>query len=88
MCGGVDGFLAFRTAAEDGGCRYSQRSRIPDAEARELAARVLGEIAPTSPKTMERRWRDALLFDLKDAGLSVAQIRRMTGIGRWIISKA
>ena len=37
---------------------------------------------------MERRWRDALLFDLKDAGLPVAQIQRMAGIGRWIISKA
>ena len=37
---------------------------------------------------MERLWCDALLFDLKDAGLSVAQIQRMTGIGGWIISKA
>ncbi len=88
MCGGVDGFLAFSAAAEDGGYRFAQRSRISDAEARELAAQVLGEIAPTSLKTIECRWRDALLFDLKDAGLSVAQIQRMTGIGRWIISKA
>lgn len=88
MCGSVDGFLAFSAAADNGTYRFAHRSRISDAEARELASQVLGEIPPTSLKTMERRHRDALLFDLKDAGLSVAQIQRMTGVGRWIISEA
>ena len=37
MCGGVDGFLDFSAAAEDGGYRFAQRSRISEAQAREVA---------------------------------------------------
>ncbi|WP_321971489.1 transposase [Paratractidigestivibacter sp.] len=88
MCGSVDGFLAFSAADDSGGYRFAHRSRISETEARELASHILGEIAPASLKTMERRRRDALLFDLKDAGLSMTQIQRLTGIGRWIISEA
>ena len=85
LCGGREGFRAFQ--AEGGGdYRFGQRSRVTDAEAREVARRILGDIAPGDVKAMERPRRNALLFDLKDAGLSVRQIERLTGIGRGTIA--
>ena len=86
-CGGVQGFLAF-SSERDGAYRFSQRSRISEAEARQIALRVLGGVAPTDLKAVERPRRDALLFDLRDAGLSIRQIERLTGIGRGTIAKS
>ena len=88
MCGGVDGFLDFSAAAEDGGYRFAQRSHISEARAREVAGQILGKIAPTDVKTLGRESHDALLFDLKDAGLSARQISRLTGIGQNTIARA
>ena len=87
MCGGREGFRAFQAEGGDD-CRFGQRSRVTDAEAREVALRILGDIAPGDIKAMERPRRNALLFDLKDAGLSVRQIERLTGLGKWIINEA
>ena len=87
MCGGREGFRAFQAEGGDD-YRFGQRSRIADGEAREVARRILGDIAPGDVKAMERPRRNALLFDLKDAGLSVRQIERLTGLGKWIINEA
>nr|WP_162272834.1 transposase [Parolsenella massiliensis] len=87
VLGGVEGFLAFSSETH-GDYRFSQRSRISDAEARQIASRVLGDVAPAELKVMERPHRDALLFGLKDAGLSIRQIERLTGIGRGTIAKS
>lgn len=48
----------------------------------------LGEIALTGLKARGRVRRNALLFELKDAGLSISQIQRLTGIGRGVIARA
>ena len=87
LCGGREGFRAFQ-AQREGDYRFAQRSRVTDAEACEVARRILGDIAPGDIKAMERPRRNALLFDLKDAGLSVRQIERLTGIGRGTIAKS
>lgn len=88
MCGGLEGFLAFSVADGEDRYAFGQRLRISEAEARDIAARVLGEIAPADLKTVERQRRNALLFDLRKAGLSVRQIERLTGIGRGTVAKA
>ena len=87
MCGGVDGFAVFSAGGNDDGYRFEQRSRISEAEVRSAAARVLDGIAPSDLKGVERRRRNALLCDLWQAGLSVRQIERLTGIGRGTIAK-
>lgn len=87
LCGGREAFRAFQAQGE-GDYRFGQRSRIADGEAREVAQRILGDVAPGDVKAMERPRRNALLFDLKDAGLSVRQIERLTGIGRGTIAKS
>ncbi len=88
MCGGVEGFLRPRPAHEGRKYSFEQRSRISETEARELAKQVLGEIGLNDLKAVERRRRNALLFDLKDVGLSITQIERLTGIGRNVIARA
>ncbi|HIZ45974.1 MAG TPA: transposase [Candidatus Olsenella pullistercoris] len=88
LCGGVEGFVAF-SAQEDGDdYRFRERTRISDGEARCLAERVLGEVALSDLKALERSRRNALLFELKNAGLSISQIQRLTGIGRNVIARA
>ena len=88
MCGGVEAFVEFSTSVEDDGYRFSQRFRVPDALVGEVAAAVLGDVAPSSLKAMERSRRNALLCELKDEGLTVRQIGRLTGIGENIIARA
>ena len=88
LCGGVEGFVAFSASENEEGYRFRERTRLSDAEAQQLAARILGEIALTDLKALERGRRNALLFDLKDAGLSISQIQRLTGIGRNVIARA
>lgn len=88
LCGGVEGFVALSTSEGEEGYRFHERIRLSDAEARQLASGILGEIALTDLKALERGRRNALLFDLKDAGLSISQIQRLTGIGRGVIARA
>ena len=88
LCGGVEGFVALSTSEDEGGYRFLERTRLSDAEARQLASGILGEIALTDLKALERRRRNALIFELKDAGLSISQIQRLTGIGRGVIARA
>ena len=79
----------FDGVVEDGGdYRFVGRTRLSDAEARQRASQILGEIAPADLKALERGRRNALLFELKDAELSVSQIQRLTGIGRNVIVRA
>lgn len=88
LCGGVEGFVAFSASEDEEGYRFYERTRLSDAEARQLASGILGEIALTDLKALERGRRNALLFELKDAGLSISQIQRLTGIGRGVIARA
>lgn len=88
LCGGVEGFVAFSASEDEEGYRFYERTRLSDAEARQLASGILGEIALTDLKALERSRRNALLFELKDAGLSISQIQRLTGIGRGVIARA
>lgn len=87
LCGGVEGFVAM-SEEDDGEYRFSQRTRLSDAEARQIAERLLGDISPAELKAVERQRRNALLSLLRDAGLSIAQIGRLTGIGRNVIARA
>ena len=61
---------------------------MPDEEAIELARAMLGGIDPSSIKQLNVKLRNAFIVRLKESGLSICQIERLTGISRSIISKA
>ena len=54
---------------------------------RETALAVIGETNLEVIATLPKNERNTLLKKLKDSGLSVRQIERLTGIGRGIIQK-
>ena len=69
--------------------RIRSRTRaMPDEEAIELARSMLGGVDPSSIKQLNVKLRNALIVRLKESGLSICQIERLTGISRSIISKA
>ena len=89
MLGGVDEFVRFsfdETAGDN--YRPNLRPRIPDDTAAEVLAEVLADLPPSRLKSVERDRRDAVLLELKRAGLSIRQIERLTGIGRNIVARA
>lgn len=89
--GGLREFVKFHKQANvrDEFCRIDgYRQRIDDNEARMIATRRLGENFADRLKSIERSQRDSEIALLKDLGLSVRQIERLTGIGRGIIARA
>ena len=64
------------------------RPRISDAEAVNIARSQFGEHYSDHISTMKKADRDNALRLLKDLGLSVRQIERLTGIGRGSIGRA
>ena len=87
LLGGKSRFLEFGEI-QDATYRPCRRPRVSDAAAREIAQRILGDISLVDLQTVGRSSRNELLAGLKDAGLSVRQIERLTGIGRSIIARA
>ena len=54
----------------------------------EVAREVLGPLTASELKSQEKARRNALLCELREAGLSVRQVERLTGIGRGTIMRA
>ena len=89
MLGGVDEFANFSLDETVGdGYQPNLRPRIPDDTAAEVLAGILDDLPPSLLKSVERGRRDAVLLELKTAGLSIRQIERLTGIGRNIVARA
>lgn len=88
MLGGVEGFVSFSSSEERVRYRPSTRPRISDSAAEEVAKGILGTFPVSELKGMEKGGRDAVLCELREAGLSVRQIERLTGIGANTITRA
>lgn len=95
VLGVFGGFAQFRRFHESGHpeerCLESEGNlicRLNDDEARYVADRLLGKGGVSSLKGADRQKRDGALAKLKEAGLSVRQIQRLTGISLGTISNA
>ena len=91
MLGGPPAFELYHAEEGTDGPKEPKavRRAILDARAKELAMDIAGGAhALSTLPSLERPERDALLSDMKDAGLSVRQIERLTGIGRNIVQRA
>lgn len=86
LCGGVEGFVVF--SREGGGTYYFDGGRrIPDGEMGEVARSFLGDVEPREVGSLPRPERNLLLRGLRQSGLSVRQIERLTGIGHGTITR-
>ena len=92
----LDRFVAFHESGEgegeDGGdCmpkRVNHRIKISDDEAISYAKELLGTKSLASIASLEKGPRNRCLVILKEAGMPIVQIARITGIGRNIIQRA
>ena len=87
MVGGVDRFVEF---SEERGApyRFARRRRVPDDDASEVARSALEGVEPAAVRGLPRDERNRRLRALRSTGLSVRQVERLTGIGRWTITEA
>ena len=87
--GGKEAFTVFSESADEGHFLDDDRKeRISDAQGQEIVRTVLKLKSGTQLQKMEREKRDEALRMLKEEGLSVRQIERLTGINRGIVFKA
>ena len=75
----------FEADVRDGNERQAPLS---DGDALDIARGILGEVVFREIASLPKSERDVALAQLKEAGLSIRQIGRLTGIGRGIISRA
>ena len=88
MLGGPEGFVDFSAGADYLGYVERLGARVPDDEALAAAREALGDVEPSALKAMVRAEWDRLLQLMRDAGLTIRQVERLTGIGRSTISHA
>ena len=85
----ADELTAFlETANEDRCLEYDSSSGYSDAEALTLLRELVGDQNPQCVQRLAREQRDSLLLRLKEQGLTVRQISRLTGINRNTIQRA
>ena len=64
---------------------YDDETRLNDIEAAELIQRITIVKIPTEIQTFEKQKRNAVIKKLKNRGLSIRQISRLTGISFGVI---
>lgn len=89
ITGSKEQFLTFSTGADsEQFLDDEQRTRISDADGLEIIKKELKLKSGTQLQKMDREKRDTALRLLKEKGLSVRQIERLTGINRGVVLKA
>lgn len=91
MLGGTQAFVDLHKERRPGEPEPEWRSirkAMSESEAKRIAADALGRSDLEGIAAMEKGERDEALAKLKEAGLSIRQIERLTGIGRNIVHRA
>ena len=65
----------------------SENGRLPDREAQRLIRQISGIKDTAALQKMEAKKRDSLIRQLKESGLSIRQISRLTGVSFGIVRK-
>ena len=89
IMGSKENFESFSESNEKVEClEISGKRCMPDNTAKEIIQKVLHLNSGTMIQAMNREERDAALRKLKDNGLSIRQIERLTGINRGVVQRA
>ena len=89
--GSPDEFAAFHRQEDfDAGCIdiAARRRRVDDEAALGVALELFGDAGLGEVKALPKKDRDAALARMKESGLTVRQIQRLTGVSLGVISKA
>ena len=89
IAGGKDAFMTFSASTDEGNClEADERIRLSDAQGQEIIRKKLKMKTGTQLQQMTKEKRDEALRLLKEMGLSVRQIERLTGINRGAVLRA
>lgn len=88
LFGGAEVLREFLTQDADDVGMDAPTQRIAPSRAAEILRKTLQVKSGTELQGYERKDRDAALRKLKDAGLTIRQIERLTGLNRGIIQRA
>lgn len=89
--GGLDAFLNFHRQADfAAGCIdiSPRRKRVNDDDALAIALELFGDAGLGELKSLPKGKRDEALASMKERGLTVRQIQRLTGVSLGVISQA
>lgn len=85
----LEEFKAFHQAGHEDQCMdLKPITRIRDDEAEQIIRLIIGHTNAGDFQAMERSQRDEYLRHLKERGLTIRQIERLTGINRGVVQKA
>lgn len=87
----LDSFLDFISQESDNSCLEMEdrvRVRCTDKKAKELILQVFGTFSPTAGKANERHSLNSSIRRLIEAGVSIRQLSRLTGLSKKIIETA
>lgn len=87
LLGGADGFLSMSFQSRPNAYCFRAGKRVPEDDVFEIARAVLYPLDPRAMRELSGADRDQALLALRDAGLSLRQIERVTSIGRYSIQK-
>ena len=88
MLGGVEGFVALSESSVPSGYCFRCGALIPDEDALDVARAAVYPVELDRIKTLGSARRGTLLAALRAAGLTVKQVERLTGVGRYSIDRA
>lgn len=88
MLGGVEGFVALSESAVPSGYCFRCGALISDEDALDVARAATYPVELDRIKALDAASRARLLAALRGSGLTVKQIERLTGVGRYTIDRA
>lgn len=88
LVGGREAFAELCASGPASGYYFSGGRRIPDEEVLDAARAALAPLDPGEVRGLPAEEREAHLATLRRVGLSVRQIERVTGVGRYAIERA
>jgi len=84
-----DLFIKYMEDVQEDTCLdMEDNDRMTDFDARALIVKIYKLNSPTEIQKVDIPTRDRMLRNLKDSGLSIRQIERLTGINRGVVLKA
>lgn len=88
MLDGVEGFLALSESSVPTGYCFRCGARISDDDALDVARAAVYPVELDRIKALDSATRGSLLAALRATGLTVKQVERLTGVGRYTIDRA